>query len=238
MENRPNARPVGLKSLALCVLVLCSVPAVGRADTCAPPDAAAAEAFVRDLHDGASKILLRSKSPVADMIAFISKNVEIEWVARSAMGPAWNSATPEQRADYVTLFRTTTLRTLASHLAVYDGAAYRIAQAQSVGGDEFLVTSTIVSAGGGSFGLAWRVAARGCGLTARDVVNGGVSLVVAKRQEFASVIARDGIDGLVRRLRGLEARQRTGVRSATDGGEEVLVDLVLRVAEKLGASRY
>jgi len=239
MKNRPVARLAGLKALAVLSLALCAAPAPGQAaDRCKPADARAAEAFVQGLHDGARRILLHAGRPVAEMLAFITKNVEIGKVAQSAMGPAWNRATPEERAEYVGLFRATTLRTLASHITLYDGADYRIVQAQAMGEDEFLVTSTITPRNGGSFGLAWRVGTEDCRLTARDVINGGVSLVVTKRQEFASVIAREGIDGLLRRLRDLAAHQRRGTSAAWNGGEEMLVDLVLRAAEKLGSSRF
>jgi len=238
MENRPYARLASLKALAVLALALCAAPAAGRTNVCAPPDAASAEAFVAGLHDGARKILLGAENPVADMVAFISRNVEIERVAQYALGPAWNGATPKARAEYVKLFRATTLRTLAGHIVLYDGADYRVVQSQATGEDEFLVTSTITPKDGGSFGVAWRVGAQGCRLTARDVVNGGVSLVVTKRQEFASVIAREGVDGLLRRLRDLAVRQRKGTAGALDSGEEVLVDIVLRAAEKLGSSRF
>lgn len=242
MKNGPNARPIGLKILAVCALALVALPPVAhaeaRAEVCKPPDAAAAEAFVAGLHDGARKILLKAKHPAADMVAFIARNVAMKKAAQSAMGPAWNRATPAQRAEYVKLFRVTTLRTLASHIALYDGAAYKVIQAQAAGDDEFLVTSTITPKNGASFGLAWRVGVQGCRLVARDLVNSGVSLVVTKRQEFASVIAHEGVDGLLERLRELAIRQRKGVAVAMNSSEQVLVDLVLRAAEKLGNSRY
>ncbi len=238
MEKKPNAGPSALMAIALLALSRALFPTAGRAASCPKPDATAAEAFVRSLHDGARKILLTEKNPVRPMAAFISQNVEIERVARSAMGPAWNTATPAQRSEYLKLFRTTTLKTLAEHITLYEGAAYKIVQARPLDDDEFLVTSMIVPRGGLPFRLAWRINADGCRLTASDVVNSGVSLVVTKRQEFASVIGREGVDGLVERLRDLAANQVKGTADGSDSGEEVLVDLVLRAAEKLGTSRY
>ena len=231
---------VAAGSLVVFSLVTFSMPALGSAKNCPPVGLAAAEAFVRGLHDGAKEVLLKSRNPVSDLAVFISKNVEIERVAQYAMGPAWNSATPEQRAQYVKLFRLTTLRTLASHITLYDGAAYKVLQSRAIGEDkdEFLVMSTITPKSGKSFGVGWRVTARDCKLKASDIVNGGVSLVVTKRQEFASVIAREGIDGLLQRLRVLAANQRKGSAEGSEKGEEVLVDLVLRAAEKLGNSRF
>ena len=42
-----------------------------------------------------------------------------------------------------------------------------------------------------------------------DVAAEGVSMMTTKRSEFSSVIARDGIDGLIEQLEALNARGAT-----------------------------
>ena len=92
MEKGPVARLGSLKAFVFLAFTLCAVPGAVQAKTCQPADAAAAEAFVERLHEGARNILLTAADPVRDMAALIAKNVEIDKVAQAAMGPAWNGA--------------------------------------------------------------------------------------------------------------------------------------------------
>ena len=64
------------------------------------------------------------------------------------------------------------------------------------------LVSTRVIGGGPPLKVDWRVRERDDGgLVAIDVIVEGVSLIVTQRSEFAAVIERQGMDGLLAELR-------------------------------------
>ena len=86
-------------------------------------------------------------------------------------------------------------------------------------GDEDLLVGTELAAGPGRppNRIDWRVhRARDGRLVVLDVVVEGVSLLVTNRAEFDSIVARSGIDGLLREMRGWYDEDRTAARGPDD----------------------
>ena len=143
----------------------------------------------------------------------LDRSTDIAVVGRLVLGRHWRTASAEQRKAYLQLFREYVLAGLTRRL----GAAKEIKEVEVTGsrpasGEDSMV-ATLVSRGNGAppTRLEWRVRRTGDRYQIVDVVAEGVSLVLTNRNEFAGIVAKSGLDGLLQRLR--EWRDRpTGQR--------------------------
>jgi len=172
----------------------------------AAPDAEAARQMVNDV--GAQVIAILSDRKLSDqdkfdrLVALLDGPIDLDLVGRLILGRHWRTASPEQRKEFLALFRAYVLDNLASRLHLYRGQDFEIVSAKPVGKRDILVYTKIASAGEAPLAVDWRIRELKDGrLVAIDMIVEGVSLVVSQRSEFASVIERQGFDGLLAQLR-------------------------------------
>lgn len=139
----------------------------------------------------------------------LDEATDLDLVARLVLGRYWRQATPAQRREYVELFRSMVLKTMADRLESYGGETYEIVGSQPVDDRDTIVSTRIVRpAAGTAIAVDWRVRTESGRLLLIDIIAEGVSMVVTQRSEVAEIAGRSGIDGLL-----AEMRQRLG-RSA------------------------
>ena len=135
--------------------------------------------------------------------------IDLDLVARLILGRHWRTADDGQRQQYLELFREYALANLASKLHLYRGQSFEVTGAKVVSDQDALVTSRILSDGEPPLQVDWRLRQRSDGgLVTIDLIVEGVSLIVTLRSEFASVIERQGFDGLLAELRHRGSRRR------------------------------
>lgn len=132
--------------------------------------------------------------------------LDIEGIARTALGRHWNALTLRQRSDYLRLFREHLIRIYARRFGGRAGAALAILGAVEAPSAEILVSGRITAPGIAPLDTVFRVARLAGGLRIVDVTVDGVSLVLTKRAEFDSLVNRRGIDGLLAALGGQEPK--------------------------------
>ncbi len=138
---------------------------------------------------------------------------DLDFIGRFALGKSWVRATPEQRADYMELFREFVVKTTARRLRGFVGESFTIIRVKEISDGDVLVLSRVERPGESSVAAGWRVRRVGDRHKIVDVSVGGLSLSQAHRREFAALIRRQGLDGLLRMLRtrndAIEALQET-----------------------------
>lgn len=194
-------------SIAALLLVL---PGTALANTCTVSDHLAAESFVRDLHGYVSGKSGKNAADRAKLNAFIRAKVPVDLVSRYALGIHWRRATNRQRREYQKLFGETVIPGLAEQIVRYRAASYSIADNRSLQSNDRLVVANVRPAKGEILRVGWRLKIENCTATATDMIVDGVSLMVMKRQEYASVISKDGIDGLLKKMRTRAAQIKRG----------------------------
>lgn len=188
--------------LSLGVLVLVAV--IGAT---APRDAAAqdATAFVRALGTEAIQVLGPSVSPAQRLARFrqlFRDDFDVAGIGRFVLGRYWNTATPQQQQEFLQLFQEYVVQAYSSRLGPYGGEPFRVLGARQAG-EETVVSSEVVRAGGAPVQIDWYLTGRGGQFRISDVYVSGVSMKVTQRDEFSAIIQHDGgrIDGLLARLR-------------------------------------
>ncbi len=137
-----------------------------------------------------------------------SRGFDLPLVARIVLGRYWRVATPEQKAEYVSLFEDYVINTYANRLNSYAGQTLRITGANPISDNETMVNSMIEQPKGEPVKVDWRVLDRGGELKIVDVLVEGVSMAISQRSEFGAVIANNGgdVEALLVRLRAQNSR--------------------------------
>ncbi len=171
----------------------------------APEDA---RSFVSRLAEETLQVL-RSREDVAaragQLAPLLRQGLDLPAMGQFVLGRQGRTMTPQQSASFARAFEKNVVETYSDLLARQTVADVHITgEAKQPDGD-VIVTSQITRPSGPATPYDWRVRETGEGLKVVDVIINGVSLLITRRQEFASVMRKDGVDGLIRRLEAGQA---------------------------------
>lgn len=190
-----------LKNLLTALALFAAFAGAARADT-------APDAFVRQISSDVLETARNDKNiqngDIAKIIelvdAKVMPNVNFEAVTRSAVGPQWRSATPEQRTKLQTEFKTLLVRVYAGALTQLKDQTVEITKTLPVPGGSQVVVQSEVRGKGEPVKLDYRLDKVDAGWKIIDVNVGGIWLVTSYRSQFAQELGKGGIDGLINTL--------------------------------------
>ena len=133
----------------------------------------------------------------------VMPSVNFEVATRSAVGPKWREATPEQRTKLQAEFKTLLLRLYAGALSQVKDQTVEVTKTLPVSGSTQTVVQTEVRGKGEPIKLDYRLdkmADAGGAYKIIDVNVGGIWLVQNYRSQFANELTKGGIDGLINAL--------------------------------------
>jgi phospholipid transport system substrate-binding protein len=146
-------------------------------------------------------------SPEADMRRrqierLLGGLLDYDAIASEALGTAFSKLLPERRREFVSTFAALTRRTFVTRLenqklrTNYDG--------ETIQGSEARVTATACALGAAPDSgsrIEYRLERKDNEWRVTDVVVDGTSLVATYRRQFRKLVAREGMDGLMERMR-------------------------------------
>ncbi len=199
-----NKRKFANLCAALSGLALLTTPAL--ADE-------AAEKFVESVLVEANGVFRAPSVEARDagVDALVDKYVDMNKVARFALGPYVRQASDAQMATYLPLFRKYATSVYRTTLDAYSGEQLEVTDSVDRSARDFIVNSKVVGAKAGSpyadMVVHWRVYRAADG--AQSVVDAGASgvwLAIEQQSTFKSVIANNGggaagIDALIADLK-------------------------------------
>ena len=121
-------------------------------------------------------------------------------IGRFVLGQYWRKTSEDQRRSYFDLFSDYVAAIYAVQFSRYEGETFKTVGGQPIANGDSAVESEIERSGKPPIKVTFRVRREGDALKIVDVMVEGVSLIVTKRDEFASVLSREGLDGLMRRM--------------------------------------
>ncbi len=132
----------------------------------------------------------------------VMPSVNFEVATRSAVGPQWRTATPEQRSKLMSEFKTLLLRLYSGALTQLKDQTVEITRTQPVAGSTQVVVQSEVRGKGEPIKLDYRLdkPADATAWKIIDVNVGGIWLVQNYRSQFATELTKGGIDGLIAAL--------------------------------------
>ena len=180
--------------------------------TLATTPAASPEAVVQDLARRAWELLHRGdldqRHRLDQLTQLLTSETDVALLSRLVLGRHWQQLTEAQRAGYEQLFNAVVMRNLARRLDQYANGTegpldqhFRVLASQPVGKEDVLVRTKVLTQQGDDLSVDWRLRVRDDRPVIIDLIIQGASLLVSQRSEFAAVIERSSMDGLLAELR-------------------------------------
>jgi len=146
-------------------------------------------------------------SPEADMRTrqidrLLGALLDYDAIANQALGAAFSTLAPARRHDFIATFAALTRRTFVTRLenqklrTSYDG--------ETIEGSEARVTATTCAMGAApetGSRIEYRLERKENDWRITDVIVDGTSLVATYKRQFRKLVAREGMDGLMVRMR-------------------------------------
>jgi phospholipid transport system substrate-binding protein len=121
------------------------------------------------------------------------------------LGRYWRTASDQQKKDFTAAFEDYMINVYWSRFNSYNGETLRVASAQDEGNGTILVTTDIFrpETGNPPVKVSWSIVKNADGFKIRDASLEGVSQALTYRDEFASIIERNGgsVDALITQLK-------------------------------------
>jgi phospholipid transport system substrate-binding protein len=209
----------GILAPAFVLGLIAAVSPGAKAQTA--PDKAAD--FVESLGERAVTLLSATKSDAPEerqtaLKELVRAGFDLELTSQFVLGKHWHQASPKQRAEFKELFTEYLLNSYARQLGSVRADTLTVLSSQSAGQKDVLV-STSVQDIEGETNPVWRVRAVGGEYKIIDVMVDGVSLALTQRREFAAVVKRKGLEGLIQLLRQKLASQAVSARWSPSRGD-------------------
>ena len=195
MKDLKLARRLAAGIAVVMAVLLGSLPL--RAQS---PAAAHIETYYQDLMPTikqAARLTVRERDK--RFAPAITAAFDLATMTRLAVGPAWKSFSPAQQAAVQEAFTRFIVADYASQIKDYSGESFVVdpkTSPESRGGGE-IVKTRLVQPGGRVVNINYLV--RG-GRVIDVYLNGTISDLATRRDEFGSIIAAGGADGLIKRL--------------------------------------
>jgi len=197
------ARALGGRVAGLLLVVgACLIAGPARADAFAD----GAGNFIAGLADKAVAALTDKNTPRAERVrrfrVLLNEHFAVDTIGRWVLGRHWSNATDVERKEYLALFEDLIVLTYVDRFTEYSGEKLTVIKSITAENMDVVVFSTITRPHQPEpIQVGWRIRAREGKYKIIDVMVEGISMLTSQRQEFAAVIQRDGVDGLISRLR-------------------------------------
>lgn len=169
------------------------------------PQPGVASQFIKALGDDAIATLRASNMPLesreAKFRALLARGFDMAFIGRFVLGTYWRSATPDQQQEYLQAFNDYVLDVYSARLGGYAGETLTVVGERPAGERDMMVNTRIDRPSGPPLEAQWRVRAMQAGPRIIDVMVAGVSMAATQRDEFAAVVQRQKVSGLIEVLR-------------------------------------
>ncbi|PPQ27064.1 MlaC/ttg2D family ABC transporter substrate-binding protein [Rhodopila globiformis] len=173
-----------------------------------------AAAFVKSTGDKIVSVVNGPGSPNskrAAMTRIVDSYVDVDEIGRFCLGRYWRQATPEQKKQYLSLFREVLVTNITAKVGEYRGVSFTMGRTRME--DEDAVVSTIVNRPNNPpTNVEWIVSNPTSNPKIVDVKAEGTSLRLTQRQDYASYLQHNGnsIDALITAMRNQISQSQAG----------------------------
>ena len=186
--------------LALVLVATLATPCYA-ADPAEAPSAFIAE-LAHNAFLSADSKMLSSGDRQQQFEGLLDKDFDVPRIASFVLGHYWQKASDAERQEFTAVFRDFMIRTYYPRFSEYSSASFKIIRQRAESATSTVVYTEISQpASDQPIKVEWRVADKG-GYKITDMSVDGISMALAKREEFSSSLERNGGDlpGLIRQL--------------------------------------
>lgn len=196
-------------ALAASLAALSLAAPAASAQAAAAEDAAGASiddavTFAKGLTDEATAALTSTKSKAEQLAEFqtvLGEGLALDVIGKFMIGDIRKSMTAEQLARYDAAFPPYLTRLYADQFAEIVGRPLEVIDAKALGARDVIVRTQFTRKDGPPINVDWRIRKLRTGeQKAIDIIVGGVSIMLVKREEFSAFIGQNSIDALIARI--------------------------------------
>ena len=149
-----------------------------------------------------STVIEQSPDRLYELVSeIVLPHFDFESMGRWILGKYWQRATPAQRDQFISEFRSLLVRKYGSAVAKYaDEDIVYLPFTMDANDTRVTVSTEISPANGTPVQIAYRLYHTDSGWKGYDVAIEGISLVTNYRTSFSSKIRQDGLDQLIKQL--------------------------------------
>lgn len=166
---------------------------------------AGAISFAERLTGDATSALMREDSApperLADFQGVLTNGLALDVIGKFMLGASRKQMSDDQMARYNAIFPDYITKQYAEQFQDIVGQPLDIVDAKPISKKDTLVRTQFARNEGGPINVDWRIRELKTGdRKAIDIIVGGVSIMLVKREEFTAFIAKNGVDSLLDRL--------------------------------------
>lgn len=150
--------------------------------------------------------------------ALMDKAFDIPRISKFVLGVNWRRATPEQREEFVEVFKQSNTKRFLPLFAEYADDKIEVTKERQDANNPklYFVTTQLNRAQGEPISVEWRISDVDNQYKILDASAEGVSIVLSLRQEYGEVVQTSGVDGLIAELKRKVAGQPTSAATANN----------------------
>lgn len=171
-------------------------------------DATKAENFIKNVTQQGIEELINSNVSEAEKNARFTKlfnqDLDLDFIGKFVLGRYWRTATPQQRKDFIDVYRKLNIQTWSARFDEFKGKHFEFLGTEtSKSADQIFVNTQVPMEEGAPAQVKWRVKETNGQMRIVDIIIENVSLAQTSRSEYTSYIQKspNGIDGLIADLR-------------------------------------
>ena len=162
--------------------------------------------FVSDLGKRVVEVLQRTEGNMdgrkSELKVIFIDSFDVDFIATFVIGRFWHKATDSQKSEFKALLPDYVATIYAALFSGYEGDGFKVLKEREKDGVT-LVEGEIQRNNAPNVAAAFSIIKQDGQYLVRNASAEGVSLLVTKRSEFSSVLVREGMDGLIARIRKL-----------------------------------
>ena len=160
-----------------------------------------AEAIIIKLSQQAQEILSQTDTPLrtreTHLAALIGRHFHFTLISELVVGPEWADLPQHQRREFLNLFRDFYLYSYGSQLGGYPDDEFTILEVQEKGSRDTFVTTRLIRPKREPVLVDWRLREVLGSPLIIDILINGTSVAISHREGFNTVLASEGIGGLI-----------------------------------------
>ncbi len=187
-------------SIFLALVGILCAPVVSHADPASSPKVEMQKTIdgiitIASAHPGDGQQAIR-RSKLRELI---NPKFNFPEMAKRSLGPNWNDITPEEQADFTSVFSELLARTYLSKIETVKPGMVTV-ESEQVEPPRAIVKTKVISKGD-TFPIDYKLSIHNDSWQVYDVVIENIGLVANYRNEFSGIIRKEKFSGLMTRLR-------------------------------------
>lgn len=125
----------------------------------------------------------------------LDQDFDFNTIARFVLGRYWNPATAEQKQQFTQAFKDYVVQSYSNRFNEFSGTTFKVTGERPESQDTTIIHTDVQRRDGSAPAkVDWRVIKVGDGYKISEVIVDGISMSLTHRQEFASIMQRNGGD--------------------------------------------